>query len=139
VPRDLARQTVTLHAVSARKPVIIDESLDHLEHLSLLGPLGWSGLAVKTCKGQTHSVLAYCWGRQKGQFLTLQDLTNPGLALVHSANLCAQLALNVAYFEYNSRQFMPEAALEEQAAYAPYFRVSAGEVQLPVDGLEGLY
>jgi L-alanine-DL-glutamate epimerase-like enolase superfamily enzyme len=139
VQRNLARQTVALHEVAARKPVIIDESLDHLENLSLLGPLGWSGLSVKTCKGQTHCLLAYCWGRQNSQFLTLQDLTNPGLALVHSANLCAQLALSVGYFEYNSRQFMPEAALEEHAGYAPYFRVSAGEVQLPVEGHAGLY
>jgi L-alanine-DL-glutamate epimerase-like enolase superfamily enzyme len=99
VHRDLSRQRFTLHAVSARKPVIIDESLDRLENLALLGPLGWSGLSVKTCKGQTHCLLAYCWGKQNGQFLTLQDLTNPGLALVHSANLCAQLELNVDYFE----------------------------------------
>jgi hypothetical protein len=139
VKRNLALQTVLLHEVAARKPVIIDESLDHLENLALLGPLGWSGLSLKTCKGQTHCLLAYCWGRQNGQFLTLQDLTNPGIALVHSANLCAQLMLSVDYFEYNSRQFMPKAALEEQAGYARYFRLLAGEVQLPVDRRDGLY
>ena len=80
-PAICLRYTFTLHKVAQRKPVIIDESLDRLENLALLKPLGWSGLALKTCKGQTHSLLAYCWGKKHDQFMTIQDLTNPGLAL----------------------------------------------------------
>ncbi|CAN5382114.1 mandelate racemase/muconate lactonizing enzyme family protein [soil metagenome] len=137
--RDLSTYTFTLHQVAQRKPVIIDESLDRLENLALLKPLGWSGLAVKTCKGQTHSLLAYCWGKQHKLFMTIQDLTNPGLALVHSANLCAQLDLAVSYFECNSRQFMPHACPEEQKEHPAYFHAYDGSLHLPRHEPMGLY
>lgn len=137
--RDLRSYTFTLHQVAQHKPVIIDESLDHLENLALLEQLGWSGLALKTCKGQSHTLLAYCWGKQHQLFMTLQDLTNPGLALVHSANLCAQLALSVDYFEGNSRQYVPAACPAEQVAYPAYFAVTDGCLQLPDRQPFGLY
>ncbi len=137
--RDLSTYSFTLHQVAQRKPVIIDESLDRLENLALLKPLGWSGLAVKTCKGQTHSLLAYCWGKQNKLFMTIQDLTNPGLALVHSANLCAQLDLAVDYFECNSRQFMPHACPAEQQDHPAYFQAYAGNLHLPRHEPLGLY
>lgn len=137
--RDLRSYTFTLHQVAQHKPVIIDESLDHLENLALLEQLGWSGLALKTCKGQSHTLLAYCWGKQHQLFMTLQDLTNPGLALVHSANLCAHLALAVDYFEGNSRQYAPTACPAEQATYPAYFAVTDGCLHLPAHQPLGLY
>jgi L-alanine-DL-glutamate epimerase-like enolase superfamily enzyme len=137
--RDLSAQGFTFHTVSARKPVIIDESLDRLEHLQLLQPMGWSGLAVKTCKGQTHSLLAYCWAKHHGQFTTIQDLTNPGLALVHSANLCAHLTLSTDVFECNSRQYAPDACPAERAAFPGYFQLHDGWLQLPAAAPLGLY
>jgi len=137
--RDLSTYTFTLHEVAQRKPVIIDESLDKLENLTLLEPLGWSGLALKTCKGQTHGLLAYCWAKQHNLYVTLQDLTNPGLSLVHSANLAAQLDLAVNYFETNGRQFMPNACPEEQAEYPAYFQVHGGSLHLPNREPVGLY
>jgi len=137
--RDLSSYSFTLHKVAQHKPVIIDESLDRLENLARLQPLGWSGLALKTCKGQSHSLLAYCWGKQHNLFMTLQDLTNPGLALVHSANLCAHLDLAVDYFEGNSRQYVPDACLAEQAAYPDYFQVQQGCLHLPAREPFGLY
>jgi L-alanine-DL-glutamate epimerase-like enolase superfamily enzyme len=137
--RDLAAYTYTLHAVARRVPVIIDESLDTLDHLERLHELGWSGLAVKTCKGHTHSLLAYCWGRHHGLYLTVQDLTNPGLALVHSANFCAHLHLAVDCFECNHRQFLPLARPDEKAANPDYFRVADGYLTLPATMGPGLY
>ena len=138
-PRDLEAYTDTLHAVAARAPVVVDESLDDLDNLDRIRRLGWSGLAVKTCKGHTHSLLAYCWGRHHRLYLTLQDLTNPGLALVHSANFCAHLSLDVACFEGNHRQFMPLARPQEQAAYPAYFQLTDGQLILPPDMGPGLY
>jgi L-alanine-DL-glutamate epimerase-like enolase superfamily enzyme len=137
--RDLSSYTFTLHAAAQHKPIIIDESLDRLENLALLQPLGWSGLALKSCKGQSHTLLAYCWGRYHDLFLTLQDLTNPGLALVHSANLGAHLALAVGYFESNGRQYTPAACPAEQAAYPAYFQVRDGALHLPAHAPFGLY
>ena len=71
--------------------------------------------------------------------MTLQDLTNPGLSLVHSANLAAQLDLAVNYFETNGRQFMPNACPEEQAEYPAYFQVHGGSLHLPNREPVGLY
>ncbi len=138
-PRDLGSYTTTLHAVAARAPVVVDESLDDLDNLEWIRRLGWSGLAVKTCKGHTHSLLAYCWGRHHRLYLTLQDLTNPGLALVHSANFCAHLHLNVDCFEGNHRQFMPLARPRERAAHPAYFQVADGRLSLPAEMGPGLY
>ena len=138
-PRDLGAYTETLHAVAARAPVVVDESLDDLDSLDWIPRLGWSGLAVKTCKGHTHSLLAYCWGRHHRLYLTLQDLTNPGLALVHSANFCAHLHLDVDCFECNQRQFMPLSRPQEQAAHPAYFQVADGQMLLPPDMGPGLY
>ncbi len=138
-PRDLRSYTYTLHAVSRRLPVIIDESLDRLENLPLLDKLGWSGLSLKTCKGHTHSLLAYCWGRAQQLYLTIQDLTNPGMALVHSANLGAQMVLSSETFECNSRQYLPLARPAEQAAYPRYFHVQDGVIQLPAASGAGIY
>ena len=138
-PRDLGAYTDTLHEVAARVPVVVDESLDDLENLDWIHRLGWSGLAVKTCKGHTHSLLAYCWGRHHRLYLTLQDLTNPGLALVHSANFCAHLRLDVDCFEGNYRQFMPLSRPHEQAAHPAYFQIADGQLILPPDMGPGLY
>ena len=138
-PRDLALYRFTLEEATRHKPIVVDESLDRLEHLHLLRPLGWSGLAVKTCKGHTHSLLAYCWARRHNLYIVLQDLTNPGRALVHSANLASYLIMANNYLECNSRQYMPSAVPEEQAAYPHYFRVAEGAVHLPSLSGPGLY
>ena len=138
-PRDLALYRFTLEEATRHKPIVVDESLDRLEHLHLLRPLGWSGLAVKTCKCHTHSLLAYCWARRHNLYIVLQDLTNPGRALVHSANLASYLIMANNYLECNSRQYMPSAVPEEQAAYPHYFRVAEGAVHLPSLSGPGLY
>jgi L-alanine-DL-glutamate epimerase-like enolase superfamily enzyme len=137
--RDLASYTFTLHEVAARKPVILDESFDSLAILPRMAAQGWSGIAVKTCKGQSTALIAYCWAKAHHLHVTLQDLTNPGRALVHSANLCAHLALMVDAFECNSRQYMPHARAAEQAEYPAYFHGLNGILGLPAESNSGLY
>ena len=129
-PRDLSGYTYTLHTLSALRPVLIDESLDRLDNLERLKALGWTGVAVKSCKGQSHTLLAYCWARQKQAFITMQDLTNPGLALLHSAGLARRMALSVDAFEYNSRQYVPNHAEVELAGYDTVFDVRDGQMTL---------
>jgi hypothetical protein len=70
--------------------------------------LGYTGLALKACKGQSHSVLFAAAARKYGMFLTVQDLTCPGAALVHSAAIAAWVP-GTAGLEANARQYMPEA------------------------------
>ncbi len=137
--RDLTSYTFTLHEVAARKPVLLDESLDTLDLLPQMAAQGWTGLAIKTCKGHSTALIAYCWAREHGKYITLQDLTNPGRALVHSANFCAHLALSTDSFECNSRQYMPHARPAEQAAHPAYFRAVEGALCLPSSPAIGLY
>lgn len=127
-PRDLSRYDFTLHEASALKPIIIDESLDRIDRLPLVKEQGWSGVALKACKGQTHTLEAYSWAREHGLFVAVQDLTNAGFALVQSANLFARLAVSADVFEYNSRQYTPFARPETQEQYPALFRVANGQI-----------
>ena len=51
--------------------------------------MGYTGIALKACKGQTQAMLMAAAGRKFGMFLCVQDLTCPGAALIHSASLAA--------------------------------------------------
>jgi len=42
-----------MHAAARIKPVVIDESLVDLESLELARELGYSGVALKACKGHS--------------------------------------------------------------------------------------
>lgn len=128
--RDLARSDFNMSAISSLKPVIVDESLYDLGNLALLESMGWSGVALKTCKGHSHALLAYCWARDKGRYITLQDLTNPGYAFAQAASLFGHLSLSVEALEFNSRQYAPFSRTEEQRAYDHLFRVCEGRIVL---------
>src|SRR5262249_3975644 len=101
-----------------------------LEVLAEAERQSYSGLALKTCKG--HSMLLVCaaWARERGMLLTLQDLTNPGIALIHGALVGSHLP-TVNGAELNSPQFTP-AANEEFAERLPeLFEPRAGCHVLP--------
>ena len=49
--RDITKQPFAWHGIGARKPVFLDEGLTSLELLPVAKEQGWSGLALKTCKG----------------------------------------------------------------------------------------
>jgi L-alanine-DL-glutamate epimerase-like enolase superfamily enzyme len=128
--RDLQRYSFTLHNLARIKPVVVDESLDQLDKLELVEDLGWSGVALKTGRGHSQSLLAYCWARSKNRYITMQDLTNPGLALVHSANMCSHFAISVKAFEHNSRQYIPHSGRAEIMDYLGIHRVKDGRIDL---------
>jgi L-alanine-DL-glutamate epimerase-like enolase superfamily enzyme len=109
--RDIRSRPFDWRPVAKRKPVLLDEGLTDLEMLDLAQRQGYSGLALKTCKG--HSMLLACaaWAHRRGMVLTLQDLTNPGISLIHGALVGAHLpTINGA--ELNSPQFTPDANRE---------------------------
>lgn len=137
--RHSEQYTFTLHQLAQAKPVVADESLDDIKSLPRLLDLGWSGVALKSCKGQGHTLLTYCWAKKHNLYITMQDLTNPGLALVHSAGLAAHLDLSVDCLEYNSRQYSPHSCLSEREGYEALFVVKDGIIDLgAIKGL-GLY
>ena len=107
--RDLkAHPDNTMHEVSKLRPVVIDESLIDLESLQLAREMGYTGAALKACKGQTQSLLMAAAARKMGMFLCVQDLTCPGASLIHSAGLAVHVP-GVAAIEANSRQYVPAA------------------------------
>ena len=118
-----------MHGVSARKPLFMDESA-HDWHLIKLGRiLGWSGVALKTCKTQTGAILSLCWARAHGMTLMVQDLTNPMLAQIPHVLLAAH-AGTIMGVETNAMQFYPEASKPEAAVHPGIYQRNKGEIDL---------
>ena len=115
-PYELQEHRIDVHSVSARKPLFMDESA-HDWHLVRLGRrLGWTGVALKTCKTQTGALLAASWARAHGMTLMVQDLTNPMLAQIPHVLLAAYVG-TIAGVETNGMQFYPEASAAEAAVH----------------------
>src|SRR5439155_23369263 len=74
-----------MHEAAKLRPVVIDESLIDLESLLLARDKGYTGAALKACKGQSQSLLMAAAAQKLGMFLCVQDLTCPGASLIHSA------------------------------------------------------
>jgi L-alanine-DL-glutamate epimerase-like enolase superfamily enzyme len=97
-----------MHKAAAIVPVVIDESLIDLESFHLSRQLGYSGVALKVCKGQSNALLLAAAAQKVNSFLCVQDLTCPGASLVHSVGLAAHIP-GVTTIEANSRQYVPSA------------------------------
>jgi L-alanine-DL-glutamate epimerase-like enolase superfamily enzyme len=126
--RDLAAHPENkMHRAAKLKPVVIDESLTDLESLELARELGYTGAALKACKGQSQSLLMAAAARKMGLFLCVQDLSCPGASLIHSAGLAAHV-LGVAAIESNSRQYCPAANRGWEDRFPGIFKVRDGQM-----------
>jgi L-alanine-DL-glutamate epimerase-like enolase superfamily enzyme len=126
--RDLQKASGTpLHAAAKLRPVVVDEALTDTESLLLARKLGYSGVALKACKGQTHALLMAAAARKNGLFITVQDLTCPGAALIHSAGIAARVPGN-AGIEANARQFVPVANAPWEARFPGLFTIHDGRM-----------
>jgi L-alanine-DL-glutamate epimerase-like enolase superfamily enzyme len=124
--RDLAANRANvMHEASKLRPVVIDESLIDLESLKLARVLGYTGAALKACKGQSQSLLMAAAARKYGMFLCVQDLTCPGASLIQSAGLAAHVP-GVAAVESNARQYVPMANEPWAGRFPGLFRVTDG-------------
>jgi L-alanine-DL-glutamate epimerase-like enolase superfamily enzyme len=127
--RDLkANRTNTMHEASRLRPVVIDESLTDLESLVLAREMGYTGAALKACKGQSQALLMAAAAQKYGMFLCVQDLTCPGASLLHSAGLAAYVP-GVAAIEANSRQYVPAANVPWEPRFPGIFRVTDGTME----------
>jgi len=126
--RDLARHRFPMNDVAKIKPVLVDEGVTDIQDLDLALRLGWSGLAVKTCKWHSSSLLYIAKMEHNGIPYSIQDLTCPGLSLVHSASLAAR-SKPIKGFEYNARQYLPFAYEEVQKRHESLFKVKSGKVR----------
>ncbi|MFN9246949.1 MAG: enolase C-terminal domain-like protein, partial [Planctomycetota bacterium] len=134
--RDLAaNRHQVVRAASAILPVVIDESLVDLESLLLARELGYTGVALKACKGQSQSLILAAAARSLGMTLCVQDLTCPAASLIHSAGLAAHVR-GVLAIEANSRQYCPAANRGWNERFPGIFTIRGGV--MPTGQLTGL-
>ena len=124
--RDLkAHPENRMHKAAKIKPVVIDESLVDLESLLLCRELGYTGVALKACKGHSEALLMGAAAQKYGMFLCVQDLTCPGRSFLHSASLAARMP-TVAAIEGNARQYCPAGNRAWAAKYPSMFHITDG-------------
>ena len=133
---ELEHDMLDVRSVSARKPLFLDESAHDWEFVKLGRRLGWSGVALKTCKTQTGALLSLCWAKAHGMPLMVQDLTNPMLAILPHVRLAAH-AGTIQGVECNAMQFYPDASLPEAAVHLGIYARRAGRVDLSTLGGSG--
>jgi len=126
--RDLKKHPENkMHKAAAIKPVVIDESLIDLESLELAREQGYSGVALKACKGQTEALLMGAAAQKYGMFLCVQDLSCPGYSFLHSASIAARIP-TIAAIEGNSRQYCPAGNRTWGELYPSMFHITDGTV-----------
>jgi len=106
--RDITQHRFDWREVTKLKPVLLDEGLTELSLFEQSVKQGWSGFALKTCKGHSFALVAAAWAKENGLVMSLQDLTNPGISMIHAALFGAYLP-TVNGVELNSPQFTPAA------------------------------
>jgi L-alanine-DL-glutamate epimerase-like enolase superfamily enzyme len=128
-PYELESHRIDVHSVSKRKPLFLDESAHDWRLVRLGRELGWTGVALKTCKTLTGALLTACWAQAHGMSLMVQDLTNPMLAQIPHVLLAAHLN-TIMGVETNSMQFYPEASRPEAAVHPGVYRRRNGQVDI---------
>jgi L-alanine-DL-glutamate epimerase-like enolase superfamily enzyme len=128
-PYELEQNAIDVHSVAARKPLFMDESAHDWKMVKLGRELGWTGVALKTCKTLTGALLSLSWAKLHGMTLMVQDLTNPMLAQIPHVLLAAH-AGTIMGVETNSMQFYPEASNYEAQFHPDLYRRRNGEVDL---------
>ena len=124
--RDLERDRANvMHDAARLRPIVVDEALTDLESLIRAREMGYTGVALKACKGQSQAILMAAAAQKHGMFLCVQDLTCPGASLIHSAGIAARVPGN-AGIEANARQFVPAANQPWEARFPGLFTIRDG-------------
>ena len=136
--RDLeANRQNVMHKAARLRPVVIDESLTDLESLVLAREMGYTGVALKACKGQSQTMLMAAAAQKYNLFLCVQDLTCPGASLIHSAGIAARVP-GVAGVEANARQYVPAANEPWRHRFPGIFTITDGHIRTADIGGPGL-
>jgi len=133
--RDLAaNRSNTMFEAAKLRPVVIDESLTGLDMLLLAREMGYTGVALKACKGHSQTLLLSAAAQKYKMFRCVQDLTCPGAALVHSVSIAAHIP-STAAVEANAREYVPSASAGWEKKFPGIFDVRDG--WLKTAGLDG--
>jgi L-alanine-DL-glutamate epimerase-like enolase superfamily enzyme len=136
--RDLqANRQNVMHEAARLRPIVIDESLTDLDSLMLAREMGYTGVALKACKGQSQTVLMAAAAQKYNMFLCVQDLTCPGASLIHSVGIAARVPA-VAGIEANGRQYVPAANEPWRHRFPGVFTITDGYIRTGEIGGAGL-
>jgi L-alanine-DL-glutamate epimerase-like enolase superfamily enzyme len=124
--RDLAanRQN-TMFKAAKLAPIVIDESLTGLDALLLAREMGYTGVALKACKGQSETLLLAAAAQKYNMFRCVQDLTCPGAAFIQSAGIAAHVP-GISALEANAREYVPVANRGWEKRFPGIFVVKNG-------------
>jgi len=126
--RDLkATPSQLLFAASKLKPVVMDESLTGFDALLRGREIGYTGVALKACKGQSQSMLLNAAAQKFNMYMTAQDLTCPGASLIESAGLASHVP-QIDTLESNAREYVPAANRPWLKKYPGLFEVRDGKL-----------
>ncbi len=128
-PYEIEKFPIDVREVSRRKPLFMDESAHDWHFVAMGHGLGWTGVALKTCKTLTGAILSLCWARAHGMDIMVQDLTNPRLAIIPHALLAANVG-TIMGVEVNAMQFCPDASLEEARVHPGIYRRVGGKISI---------
>ncbi len=135
--RDIIQNPNEWKAVTKLKPVILDEGLVSMDALQAAKDQGWSGIAIKTCRGHSFALLSAAFAHQQGMLLAMQDLTNPGIAAIHSAIFASYLPVCNG-IELNSPQYTPEANTDWLPRLSHLLEPRDGTHRIPAGAIIGL-
>ncbi len=136
--RDLAADRAnTMFEAAKLRPVVIDESLTGLDTLLLAREMGYTGVALKACKGQSASLLMAAAAQKYNMFRCVQDLTCPGAALVEGVGIAAHVP-GAGAIEANAREYVPAANAGWEKKYPGIFLVRDGWFKTDGLGRPGL-
>jgi len=127
-----------LHAASKIKPILADESIVDFESLQDSRKMGYSGVMLKSCKGQAESLLTGAVGQKYNLFLCVGDLTCTGAALLQSASLAARIP-TVTSITTVARQLCPDANASWVRKYPSIFTIKDGAMEMSALDGHGLY
>jgi L-alanine-DL-glutamate epimerase-like enolase superfamily enzyme len=133
--RDLeADRRNTMFEAAKLRPVVIDESLTGIDRLLLAREMGYTGVALKACKGQSQTLLMAAAAQKYQMFRCVQDLTCPGAALVYSVGIAAHIP-GAGTVEANAREYVPSASRGWEKRFPGIFNVRDG--YMDTAGLDG--
>jgi len=123
--RDLQAHRFDMGPIARLKPVLIDESLTSVEDFRAAMELGWSGIALKSCKCLSSDMLLVPLAETAGIPYAVQDLTNPSISLLESVGLAARIH-TIKGVEANSRQFFPAANVPAAKVHPGIYEIRDG-------------
>ena len=126
-----------MHEAALIKPIVIDESLVDLESLEMSREQGYSGVALKACKGHGEALIMGALAQHYDLFLCVQDLTCVGASFLHSASIAARIP-TVAAIEGNGRQYCPRGNEGWGDKFPEMFSLSDGTVGTSLLNKNGL-